>query len=753
MPFAFPGQVMPNHPGRRRRKALLSHGIFAGPPSLVALSLSPNTANVGAPYSGTVTGKTSGSTLSLTGAGSAGLSVVGSTVSGTPTTEGAVNIVETLAGATNSPRTSVGVLITGGVGPVMEMVVAFGPAQSNGRDAGNSSATAPAALSAALGDVYMWRGGDATPSFQPYRARVNSEQRNAANAYGAEAYMALLFKAAFPGTRINFVKGGVNGTQLAANAGLSTWAADGSGTLFEQWIADVIAALAEVTSRGKTPELVIVKQQGEADAFDNTGALGGAYNPNWTAAVAATRLRTGQPNARVITMRIRPMDYQTTQGGTVPYYRGGHLVREADCAVAAADPTRSIVVSTDYARLTEIHPGEPTGDTWQADKGARLFAAINGTHDATYGSALNTVPNAFAFPALTGATAGTVVRSPAITLTGFERRSPVSVSGCEWRTVEPSVEGLYTNVITPGTDWTSAAGFIDSRFQTLQVRATSGAAGVTTSPSVTVGGVTAIWSITSEASPSTYRSDTNAYLATVAANNGKSLNATERAGVEAYFVAKAASTWGSALLSQQSDFGDAISARINLADQTTVMQYLANAGGSRIPYTAGSGFNPGAVSARGLNTAVNPSVSASQNSVAFGMYYKAMGTSAVPDYGSSDLSLSARVNADGTGRVRINSANINFTVAGDLSNQPGYRLFNRSGAATNEIYGPAGTLIKSPTNASTGNTATNMILGQSSTTGNAAITSTYSFSRSLTGAEVADHKNATLAALTVFGSN
>lgn len=80
-------------------------------PTLNALSLSPNTATAGTAYTGTVTGsKTAGSALALTGAGSPGLNLSGLSVTGTPTTAGAVNIVETLAGATNSPNASNGVL-------------------------------------------------------------------------------------------------------------------------------------------------------------------------------------------------------------------------------------------------------------------------------------------------------------------------------------------------------------------------------------------------------------------------------------------------------------------------------------------------------------------------------------------------------------------------------------------------------------------------------------------------------------------
>ncbi|MEN2748168.1 SGNH/GDSL hydrolase family protein [Sphingomonas sp. T9W2] len=44
--------------------------------------------------------------MALAGPGSAGLSLSGTTISGTPTTDGAVNVVETLSGATNTPRTT-----------------------------------------------------------------------------------------------------------------------------------------------------------------------------------------------------------------------------------------------------------------------------------------------------------------------------------------------------------------------------------------------------------------------------------------------------------------------------------------------------------------------------------------------------------------------------------------------------------------------------------------------------------------------
>lgn len=86
-------------------------------PVLGNLSVSPSSATVGTAYTGTVSGKTAGSTLTLSGAGAAGLSVSGSSITGTPTASGAVNVIETLAGATGSPKTNAGVVTVAAAGP------------------------------------------------------------------------------------------------------------------------------------------------------------------------------------------------------------------------------------------------------------------------------------------------------------------------------------------------------------------------------------------------------------------------------------------------------------------------------------------------------------------------------------------------------------------------------------------------------------------------------------------------------------
>jgi hypothetical protein len=110
-------------------------------PALNTLTVSPATATRGAAFSGTISGLTSGSSISLTGAGAAGLSISGAVITGTPTTAGAVNIVETLAGATGSPKTSSGVVTVSAAAARTtqpwtsgEQVYAMDPDQISGAD-------------------------------------------------------------------------------------------------------------------------------------------------------------------------------------------------------------------------------------------------------------------------------------------------------------------------------------------------------------------------------------------------------------------------------------------------------------------------------------------------------------------------------------------------------------------------------------------------------------------------------------------
>ena len=78
-------------------------------PTLNDLTISPGSATTGALYTGTITGITSGSTVTVTSADGTTMTVSGNTVTGTFTNPSAANAltpVETLAGASNTPHTS-----------------------------------------------------------------------------------------------------------------------------------------------------------------------------------------------------------------------------------------------------------------------------------------------------------------------------------------------------------------------------------------------------------------------------------------------------------------------------------------------------------------------------------------------------------------------------------------------------------------------------------------------------------------------
>lgn len=117
----------------------------SAPPTLGALTISPSTASLGQPYTGTISGATPGSTITLDA-----LTVTGSgttrTVTGTPTgTSGVWPATETLATATNSPRTTQGLLTVNVYTPPLTALRAtnagFAPIPENGPNDGIAQTT------------------------------------------------------------------------------------------------------------------------------------------------------------------------------------------------------------------------------------------------------------------------------------------------------------------------------------------------------------------------------------------------------------------------------------------------------------------------------------------------------------------------------------------------------------------------------------------------------------------------------------
>ena len=112
LPISFGiGQGWPLGPGQAKPTVL----------TLGTLTLSPLAASSGVGYVGTITGKTSGSTITVTSSDGTSLNVTGTTVSGTFVTSGTktLTITETHPNAANSPRVSLATMTVTAFVPVL----------------------------------------------------------------------------------------------------------------------------------------------------------------------------------------------------------------------------------------------------------------------------------------------------------------------------------------------------------------------------------------------------------------------------------------------------------------------------------------------------------------------------------------------------------------------------------------------------------------------------------------------------------
>jgi hypothetical protein len=108
--------------------------------------------------------------------------------------------------------------------------------------------------------------------------------------------------------------------------------------------------------------------------------------------------------------------------------------------------------------------------------------------------AADTTPDAFAFSAVTGAEAGTSVQSGAVTISGIEAESVVTIAG----------DGSPTFSTDGGVTWTdtNGTGSVQPSDQ-IVVRLTSGTFDVTRTATLTVGGVTGDFSVTTKSQDGT----------------------------------------------------------------------------------------------------------------------------------------------------------------------------------------------------------------------------------------------------------
>lgn len=550
--------------------------------------------------------------------------------------------------------------------PAILLIVA---GQSNARAASTSAANAPAKY-LSLSNASMWIEGT---GFAPYSAGGNSDGKGAAGAWGSEAEFIYQVNQTSPGRAVHVVKEAVNGSTMAAGGANSWTPTMGAGGRFAQLEAQVTGAKAALAAAGVAFETLTLLNQGESDTETDAGSNG--YRANFDAFLAAYRARIS--TGALVIERIRPYSGELAQKTYARTFR----VREAQERATAASGLG--IVSLDFipGNFSELHPGA----AWAEGKGLRAHAWWSGTYPTTYGPIADQDPSNLVFASQTGAVAGARVMSDTVAIAGIGGNSPVSITGGEYRVRNPDD--------TDWLDWTAAAGTIHP-FQKLQLRTmAAGQAGGSASVTVTVGGVSANWSVTTAGAVQTREPETVAFLARVAALAGGAMDTARIEALDAFYAgARTASWWTKTRRLYVGGLSDAVAASVDLRDQTTALTQVGTTGS--VTWVAGSGWTTGGGSGRGLDMHFSPATGA-RDSLAlflwcpdFGM---TGGSSSAFDIQGSDLSVRLRQNDVGNLQCRLNAAGNQTKTA--ITSLAGFRCASRTAAAVTTFYGPEGTSL------------------------------------------------------------
>jgi len=580
-------------------------------------------------------------------------------------------------------RAAQGVPGTGG--PTAVLLIVAG--QSNANKNGTHGATLPSKYSS-LSDAYIWSPSEV--AFEPYSCGENtSDAATHSTAWGSEAEFIHRLNEEFPGAHTFVVKRAVSGTPLAAAAG-----ADWSPSTDELYgdVADRVAgARAWLATNGITvSHEVTAWAQGEADMTSSTHAA--AYGANFAALLAAWRADISP--GLFVCERTRP------PGHAPSTYTSGFLVREGQHDGANGDGNAR-VVDTDFDNdgFTSLHPGA----SWTEGCGARLYAAWRGTYSGTYGSIEDTTPAPFSIPAVTAADPSSLVTSNVVAISGIERAATVTLSAGEIRILHPDD--------TIAVDWTDGPSAIN-KGQAFQVRQTaSGSYESETAITVTIGGVSSGWSVTTGAESPDYDTDTQAILDRIADLDSPALSGSHASALDSFVLAaKAANFWDDIvvayLLAVPSDRAAAL---INIRDPGGSLAMESGSGN----WSATAGYNPGATAGNSIDLKFNPSEQP-QNTVALCAWFSGISANTSYDFrstvGSGNLfGMYRRSNGD----WRFNLNNSNATRTG-LTAAAGFYLAARTAASTISFYGPAGTLVDSATTTSGTPAASDLFLGHPS---------------------------------------
>ena len=610
------------------------------------------------------------------------------------------------------------------VAPAQSAILIMVIGQSNARKAGTSGLSQPARY-AGLTDAQIWTPDDpGGAQWATYVVDTNSGHRGDAPNWGSEAEFIYQINQAFPGREVYVIKEAVNGQSLNPD-GAGNWYPTTVGSRFEGLEEQVTAAKAELSGRSISFSEVVAWNQGEADT--DTDAHASAYQANMV--FFLQELRSQITTGTFIIERIRPY--------TGDVYNRTYTIREAQENVRDADSTvRIIDLDFDPTNFSTLHPGE----TWTEGAGLRVFRRWEGTYDANFTSIDDTTPSNLSFTDVTDVAVSTVITSTEITIEGINRSTAVSVTSGEYR--------VRNTDDTDWLDWTSSAGTINP-FQKLQIRQTSSASNSTpTSMNITVGTETVEWTITTEASSPTFETETDNFIATLAANSGAAMSGAQSNTLNQLFIdLKAETGLMTAIQAGRLYIGgmhDQVAGSIDIGDQTTLLTDHGGAGGS-VAWTADDGWSCENVNNRGLDLKVNPSTDLSQNDAAIGGWITTASSDTSGDINDNDGVFFARILSTGAGRVKVcNSSNINQS-SGTYGSGTGFWHANRSGASAGQIYSAAGTEVDTFTTASTSIAAsTSVSFGGSGGTGVTSdrVYKAFWVTSSLTAAQVLALRNA-----------
>jgi hypothetical protein len=352
--------------------------------------------------------------------------------------------------------------------------------QSNAAASGTSGESVPARYASLSGVNILNTAGTAWLSYTP---GTNANPDGTATLWGPEAEFAYQYRQAFPSRALYIVKLAEGGSSVESGPG-TDWDPASANELFETLEDQVTAARGLLDGASVAYQTVSVWNQGEADSknqtkFDAYYGTDGT-DGDWSVFINAWRARIDD-TGDFITVRIRPYTGNTSVSWAFQ-------LRELDELWADSNAWFEIIDADFEGTFNSLHPDVD----WIDGLGARAFHRWNGTYSANYDELTDVTPTNLTFVDADGQTASaTVAVSMTEAITGINRGAAITVTGGEYRTINDLDD-------TTQIDWTTAAGIVHP-YQTIELRGTANAtAAGTTDVTVTVGGVSDTWTITTD---------------------------------------------------------------------------------------------------------------------------------------------------------------------------------------------------------------------------------------------------------------